>query len=50
VGAAATRAGVPRVLLTHVPPWHDKALALRDARTTYSGDVALAEPLQTYDV
>lgn len=50
VGATATRAGVPRVLLTHVPPWHDPADALRDARTTYTGDVALAAPLETYEL
>lgn len=47
-GRAATRAGVRRVLLTHVPPWHDPARALAEARTTYAGPLDLARAGSTY--
>jgi ribonuclease BN (tRNA processing enzyme) len=50
VGEAATRAGAARVVLTHVPPWHDPADALAEARTTYDGPVELAAAGATYDL
>lgn len=50
VGEAATRGGAARVLLTHVPPWHDPAVALAEARSTYDGPVELAAAGATYDV
>lgn len=49
-GAAAQDAGVRRLLLTHVPPWHERAVALAEARTTYDGPLELAEPGKTYEV
>lgn len=49
-GEVATRADVRRVLLTHVPPWHDPDRALVEARRTYSGPLALAEAGTTYEV
>ncbi|KQW49329.1 metal-dependent hydrolase [Nocardioides sp. Root1257] len=50
VGAAATRAGARRVVLTHVPPWHDPEVSLAEARTTYDGAVELAVAGATYDL
>lgn len=44
VGRTATAAGVGRVLLTHIPPWHDRRVAVDEARTTWSGPVDLAVP------
>ena len=41
-GAAAARAGAKHLLLTHVPPWHDAADALAEARTAYDGPMTLA--------
>jgi ribonuclease BN (tRNA processing enzyme) len=41
-GETATRVGVRRLLLTHVPPWHDAEDSLAEARSRYDGPVALA--------
>lgn len=41
-GAAAARAAARRLLLTHVPPWHEPARALDEARTAYAGPTTLA--------
>jgi ribonuclease BN (tRNA processing enzyme) len=49
-GEAAARAGVGTLVLTHVPPWHDKALAVAEARPVYDGRVELAATGATYDV
>ncbi|MCW2757654.1 MAG: beta-lactamase domain protein [Nocardioidaceae bacterium] len=49
-GAVATTAGAHRLLLTHIPPWHDPGQVLAEARTTYAGDVVLAESGTTYVV
>ncbi|MGI9155753.1 MAG: MBL fold metallo-hydrolase [Marmoricola sp.] len=49
-GTVATNGGVGRLLLTHIPPWHDPAEVLGEAKTTFDGDVALAEDGRTYDV
>ena len=43
-GTLAARCGVERMVLTHVPPWHDPEDALREARTTWQGPLALAVP------
>jgi ribonuclease BN (tRNA processing enzyme) len=29
-------------VLTHVPPWHDRAVALEEAKAAYDGPVELA--------
>ena len=39
-----------RVLLTHVPPWHDPRHALDEARTTYDGKLGLARAGETHEV
>ena len=41
-GTVATAAGVGRLVLTHIPPWHDPQVALVEARTTWDGDLDLA--------
>jgi ribonuclease BN (tRNA processing enzyme) len=41
-GTSASRAGVGRLVLTHVPPWHDAADAMAEARTTWDGPLELA--------
>ena len=49
-GATATRAGVGRLVLTHVPPWHDPRVVLEEARAAWSGPLELATVGATYDV
>jgi len=49
-GAIATRAGARRLVLTHVPPWHDPQEALAEARTTFAGPSELARPGAVYDL
>ncbi|MFD3517263.1 MBL fold metallo-hydrolase [Streptomyces sp. NPDC058657] len=41
-GEYAQRAGVGRLMLTHIPPWTDAARNVRDAREVYEGPVELA--------
>ena len=49
-GVAATQAGAKRLVLTHVPPWHDPEVALAEAVAVYSGPVELARAGATYDL
>jgi len=49
-GEYASRAGVRRLVLTHMPPWNDPDLSLAAARTAYSGPVELARPGATYEL
>jgi ribonuclease BN (tRNA processing enzyme) len=49
-GVAASGSGARRLLITHVPPWHDPQDALSEARTTYDGDLALARAGLVLDV
>lgn len=49
-GRAATEAGAARLVLTHVPPWHEPAAALAEARATYDGPLDLAACGATYDL
>ena len=41
-GTTAAEAGVGRLVLTHIPPWHDPQAALAEARTTWTGRLDLA--------
>ncbi len=43
-GDLARRNQVDRLVLTHIPPWHDPGIALREARSTYAGPLSLAVP------
>ncbi len=49
-GRTASKAGVERLVLTHVPPWHDAADAEAEARAEWSGPVELARAGATYDL
>jgi ribonuclease BN (tRNA processing enzyme) len=49
-GRTASRAGVGRLVLTHVPPWHDPAVAEAEARGEWSGPVELARAGATYEI
>jgi ribonuclease BN (tRNA processing enzyme) len=49
-GRTASRAGVGRLVLTHVPPWHDPAVAEAEARAEWSGPIEIARAGATYDV
>lgn len=49
-GQVAARAGVRRLLLTHVPPWHEPADALAEAVASYDGPVELARPGAVYEL
>jgi ribonuclease BN (tRNA processing enzyme) len=49
-GTMATQAGVGRLVVTHVPPWHDAEKMLAEAAQTYSGPLELAVPGKTYEV
>jgi ribonuclease BN (tRNA processing enzyme) len=47
-GAAAAQARVQRLVLTHIPPWHDPEVTLAEARETYAGPLDLATTGATY--
>jgi ribonuclease BN (tRNA processing enzyme) len=49
-GEVAVRAGVDRVLLTHIPPWHEPARVLKEAASVFTGRLDLATGGATYDV
>ncbi|HEX5562683.1 MAG TPA: MBL fold metallo-hydrolase [Nocardioidaceae bacterium] len=41
-GATAREAGAARLVLTHIPPWHDPEVCLAEAREAYSGPLEAA--------
>ncbi len=49
-GRTAAKAGVERLVLTHVPPWHDAARAEAEARAEWDGPLELARAGATYEV
>jgi ribonuclease BN (tRNA processing enzyme) len=49
-GEVAARNGVPRLVITHVPPWYDVAERMAEAVRAYDGDVTAAVPGASYDV
>lgn len=49
-GATARDARARRMVLTHIPPWHDKQDAVREARTAYPGPVDLAVEGSVFDL
>jgi ribonuclease BN (tRNA processing enzyme) len=49
-GEVAARAGARRLVLTHVPPWHDPTDALGEAVASYDGPVELAFPGVVYEL
>ena len=46
----AVRSGVRRLVLTHIPPWHEPATALAEAKPVYDGPLELARCGATYDL
>ena len=49
-GTTAAGAGSKRLVLTHVPPWHDREQVLAEAAEVYDGPLELARVGATYDV
>jgi ribonuclease BN (tRNA processing enzyme) len=49
-GELADQAGVGRLVLTHVPPWNDPAVAHAEASAVYDGPIDLATPRLVVDV
>ncbi|MFL6126229.1 MBL fold metallo-hydrolase [Actinophytocola sp.] len=50
LGELAARAGVSRLLITHVAPWTDPQAVLAEARVVFEGDIALVERGASYPV
>lgn len=49
-GEAATAAGARRLMLTHVPPWHDAGRVRSEAAPAYAGPTSLARAGECYQV
>lgn len=49
-GELAAKAGVGRLVVTHITPWTDKNVVLAEAREAFPGDVVLAEPGAVYGI
>ncbi len=49
-GRTATAAGVGRLVLTHIPPWHDAAVAEAEARGQWSGPLHVARAGTSYEL
>jgi len=49
-GRTAAIAGSRRLVLTHIPPWHDPEKVRAEAEAEFSGPVDLAVPGTAYDV
>ncbi len=47
-GAAAAEAGARRLVLTHIPPWHDATHVTAEAAEAYQGPLEVAVPGATY--
>jgi ribonuclease BN (tRNA processing enzyme) len=49
-GEHAEKAGVGRLIVTHVPPWNSPQAAAGDASTAFAGPVEIATPGAVYQV
>jgi ribonuclease BN (tRNA processing enzyme) len=49
-GEHAARAGVGRLIVTHVPPWGSRGQAVTQAATQFGGPVEAAEPTGVYEI
>ncbi len=49
-GRLAARAGVGRLLITHVPPWFDKQEMLAEAQSVWDGPAELARAGAVHEV
>jgi len=48
--AAVEAGGVRRLMLTHMPPWNDRAVCRAQAAAVWPGEVELAEPDAVYEL
>ncbi len=49
-GEVAARNGVPRLVITHVPPWYSVEEMVAEARLTHDGEVSAAAPGASYSI
>jgi ribonuclease BN (tRNA processing enzyme) len=49
-GEQAKKAGVKKLVITHVPPWYDRETQAENARRTYSGPVEIATADAVFDL
>lgn len=49
-GAAAKEAGVRRLVLTHIPPWHDPDAVLAEALPHFAGSLSLATTGASWEI
>jgi ribonuclease BN (tRNA processing enzyme) len=49
-GLTATKAGVDRLVLTHIPAWHDKQQAMDEATDVWTGPLDLAAKGAVYEL
>jgi ribonuclease BN (tRNA processing enzyme) len=49
-GDLAARHGVPRLVITHVPPWYEVEEMVAKASAAYDGELLTARPGETYSV
>jgi hypothetical protein len=49
-GEQAKKAGVKRLVITHVPPWYNRETQAENARRTYPGRVDIATPHAVFDI
>lgn len=49
-GELAARAGVGRLVVTHVQPWVDASAVLAEAKAAFQGDVVLAAPGAVFEI
>jgi ribonuclease BN (tRNA processing enzyme) len=50
VAELAQRAGAGHLVLTHIPPWHDKKIALEEAQSIWTGPLDLARTGAVYEI
>ncbi|MFK4087951.1 MBL fold metallo-hydrolase [Kribbella sp. NPDC020789] len=49
-GEHAKKAGVKKLVITHVPPWYNRVTQAENARRTYSGPIEIATPDAVFDI
>jgi ribonuclease BN (tRNA processing enzyme) len=49
-GQHAARAGVERLIVTHIPPWASRDVAAAEAATTFDGMVIAASPGAQFEI
>jgi ribonuclease BN (tRNA processing enzyme) len=49
-GGVAARNGVPRLVVTHVPPWFEPTQMLAEATSVYDGEASVATTGSSYDI